>query len=138
MNQGWREDALAEIDSIKCRWADRYGWQPHSVEEEDTDYIDLYVRFSSKKQPGPFLLCLRYQEDFRTAGRREAFVDPDDKTTEGPSSWPAGSAFKSGNSPPAICLEGTWGFHSALHRDRDGRRANLNRLLMEIQRCLDQ
>jgi hypothetical protein len=34
-------------------------------------------------------------------------------------------------------LEGTWGFHSHHHRDRDGRQAQLNKLLMEIQKCLN-
>ena len=136
MDENWREDALAEISSIKCRWADRYDWRPYVVEGDD--YIDLHIQFSSTKQLGPFLLRLRYQPDFQIAGRRETFVDSGDGVTEGQQFWPAGSAFKAGNNPPAICLEGTWGFHSSLHRDRDGKQASLNKLLMEIQRCLDQ
>lgn len=140
----WREKALAEIQGIKAVWASRYGWDPETREREGD--IDLYVRFARRGPGTPpgeevverFVLRLRYQSDFDTAGRREAFVNPEDLDEEGPQFWPSAiSGINPGNNPPAICLEGTWGFHSVLHRERDGRRASLNRLLMEIQQCLN-
>jgi hypothetical protein len=145
MVAGWREEALAEIGSIKRRWADKHGWAPEvDAGGGDGNCIDLYVRFR-RREPGEaadappriYLLRLRYQEDFRTAGRREQFVDPGDRNREGTPYWPAGAnGFQPSRTPPAICLEGTYGFHSDLHRERDGRKANLNRLLVEIQKCL--
>jgi hypothetical protein len=140
---GWREKALAEIEGIKATWGERYGWDPQWRDTEGT--IDLFVRFaranaeeSATDASERVVLRLRYEPDFETAGRRESFVNPRDWDEEGLQFWPRGiSAIKPENAPPAICLEGTWGFHSALHRDRDGRRASLNRLLMEIQRCLN-
>jgi hypothetical protein len=148
MENGWRAAALAEIRSIKAHWVEKYGWAP-LVEDQD-GRIDLYVRFvrqaprsgqpvETDAQVERWTLRLRYQDDFATAGRREAFVDPDDVGREGVAFWPTGhAAFKRDNSPPVICLEGTWGFHSFLHRERNGRQASLNKLLMEIQECLDQ
>jgi len=141
---GWREKALAEIGSIKVSWANRYSWTPEVRVAEQG--IDLFVHFTWRRANPPdgeppektVVLRLRYQDDFETAGRREAFVNPEDYTDAGPGHWPVGvSGFNPTNSPPAICLEGTWGFHSSLHRDRDGRKANLNKLLLEIQRCLN-
>lgn len=134
----WREKAQAEIRGIKATWATKYGWAPEVQEQEGSDGIDLHVRFVAKKSGRQFALRLRYQSDFETAGRREAFVDPENVECEGSQFWPTGvSGFNSTNSPQTICLEGTWGFHSHHHRDRDGRRANLNKLLMEIQKCLN-
>ncbi len=152
MNEGWREKALAEIRSIKPHWAAKYEWGPE-VKEQD-DRIDVYAHFTqrSKKaggssektgdspgKPKRFVLRLRYKSDFETAGRLEAFVNPENLEEEGSQYWPSGvSGFNPTGSPPSICLEGTWGFHSFHHRERDGRRANLNKLLMEIQKCLNQ
>lgn len=136
----WREAALGEIRAIKPLWAQRYGWTPRT--EADNGRIDLFVHLT-KKAPdargrSKFLLRLRYEPDYQTAGRREEFLDPEDPAQAGTAFWPSGiGAFKPENNPPAICLEGTWGFHSNLHKDRDGRRANLNKLLMEIERCLN-
>jgi hypothetical protein len=130
----WRQRACQEIQGIRPYWSEKYGWAPRSEEHEAR--IDLYVHFV--KKPGTkYLLRLRYEPDFETAGRREAFLSPDDGKREGREFWPEGSAFKTGENPPAICLEGTHGFHSRLHRDRDGRVANLNKLLLEIQKCLN-
>jgi hypothetical protein len=135
----WRERARKEIEGIKPYWNEQYGWDPHL--EDGLDAIDLFVRFSeaqpSGATPRTYLLRLRYQSDFETAGRREAFVNPDKRTEEAPGFWPSsgGGVFRSNESQ--ICLEGTFGFHSHLHRERDGRVANLNRLLMEIQKILN-
>jgi hypothetical protein len=136
----WRERAREEIGSIKPSWAARYGWDPQVREEEDR--IDVYVRVRRTHPGGDrhdrHILRLRYQEDFETAGRREAFVNPDNPAEEGRQFWPDGvTGFNSQNNPPMICIEGTWGFHSVLHRERDGRAANLNRLLLAIQRSLN-
>jgi hypothetical protein len=145
MADGWRAEALEEIRSIKPRWVEKYAWSPEvDAGDDDADWIDLYVHFRRREAgqaadapPKPYLLRLRYHADFKTAGRREQFVDPEDRSKEGAEYWPPGvSGFNPGSSPPTICLEGTYGFHSQLHRERDGRRANLNRLLMEIQKCL--
>jgi len=145
MAEGWRAEALEEIHSIKPRWAEKYGWSPEvDVADDHTDWIDLYVRFRRREggqaadvSPKTYVLRLRYHADFKTAGRREQFVDPEDRSKEGAAYWPTGvRGFNPGASPPTICLEGTYGFHSQLHRDRGGRRANLNKLLMEIQKCL--
>lgn len=145
MAADWHDEALAEIRGIKPRWVEKYGWAPAlEAAGDDADHIDLFVRFR-RREPGlpadaapkTYLLRLRYQADFKTAGRREHFVDPADRTKAGREYWPTGTGgFQRDRNPPTICLEGTYGFHSDLHRDRDGRRANLNRLLMEIQRCL--
>lgn len=137
----WKDSALAEISTIKSRWSERFGWAP--AVRREADRIDLFVRFSRRRNADEqYVLRLRYPHDFRTAGRREAFVDPDDYDGEGLEFWPRGVRslkLHEGNSkPPMICLEGTWGFHSHLHRDRDGRRAKLNQLLMELQACMDE
>lgn len=134
----WREEARAEIRGIKAIWATKYGWAPEVKDQENDDHLDLYVRLTARKSERVFVLRLRYQSDFETAGRREAFLDPENIEREGSQFWPTGvSGFNPTNNPPTICLEGTWGFHSHHHRDRDGRRANLNRLLMDIQKCLN-
>ncbi len=138
MPDDWQARAHAEIASIKAMWAEKYGWSPEVVDAETI--VDLLVHFRRRhpgSEPATFLLRLRYESDFETAGRREMFVNPNNPNEEGPEWWPKNvSAFKI-EVPPRICLEGTYGFHSHLHRDRDGRRANLNRLLMEIERCLN-
>lgn len=138
MSEDWREEALAEIDSIRSIWKERFGWRPEIRKHED--HIDLYVHFSREQtENDTYVLRLRYLPDFKTAGRAEAFVNPDDFKDEGTEFWPTGSnAFKPNRDSPAICLEGTRGFHTDLHRDRDARKASLNKLLLEIQRCLDQ
>lgn len=137
MDDGWRDRARAELESIKRFWADKYGWAPFVEEAEE--HIDLFVTVKRKKEPDrEYVLRLRYMADFQTAGRREAFVDPADRDRAGKEYWPTGvRGFNPSRNPPAICLEGTYGFHSDLHKDRDGRVANLNRLLMEIQQCMD-
>lgn len=137
MDEDWREAALAEIDSIKSTWSERYGWQPDIRKHED--HIDLYVHFYQNGEDSEtYVLRLRYLPDFQTSGRKETFVNPDDWGEEGTKFWPSGNAFKTNRNPPAICLEGTRGFHTDLHRDRAARKASLNKLLIEIQRCLNQ
>jgi len=140
----WYQKARAEIAGIKPFWAGKYGWNP--VSEEHDGHIDLYVAFTKRPPAGgteekpaqKFLLRLRYQSDFETVGRREVFVNPDNRAEEGAKFWPAGvHGINPDKTPQTICLEGTWGFHSHHHRDRDGRRAQLNKLLLEIEQCLN-
>lgn len=138
----WRDTARQEIRSIKPFWAEKYGWAPTSVEHED--HIDLFVRFAYPRRPPQgqtsrdVVLRLRYQSDYETAGRRETFVNPKNLDEECLELWPTGiRGINPDQKPPNICLEGTWGFHSHHHRDRDGRVARLNRLLMELEQCLN-
>ena len=138
----WREEARAEVSSIKDHWATKYGWEPSVDEPPGAEFIDLFVHLTPERvtsdegSDAKYLLRLRYMDDFVTAGRREQFVDPSDRLREGPEFWPPGRGFNPKRHPPAICLEGTYGFHSDLHRERDGKLANINRLLLEIQRCI--
>ena len=141
---GWRERAVAEIDSIKPRWAKRYGWQPRTVisepdENGDVPHVDLLVSFTGTRTGEKrFLLRLRYGPEYETEGRREAFVNPENAEEESIQFWPQSvDAIKATHSPPVVCLEGTWGFHRVLHKERDARVAKINKLLQEIQRCLD-
>jgi hypothetical protein len=142
VSEDWREEALAEIRSIKSAWACRYRWDP-KVEPRDAGPIDLYVHFcraapEEGRAPTLYVLRLRYESDFKTAGRREAFVNPENLEEEGTQYWPTGvRAINTGTTPHFICPEGTYGFHSVHHRERDGRAAYINKLLMEIQQCLD-
>jgi len=138
----WRDKALAEIESIKPFWAKKYGWNPSSIEREDC--IDLYIHFERRTgvaagETGPkFVLRLRYKTDYETAGRIETFVNPENFDEEGVGFWPVGvHGVNPNQNPQTICLEGTWGFHSHHHRERDGRAARINRLLMELQRCIN-
>lgn len=137
MAEDWRKAARSEVAAIKERWADKYGWAP-AVEETD-GRLDLYVTLRREQAPDrEYMLRLRYEADFQTAGRREQFVDPQNRADAGKPYWPQGvRGFKPNRNPPAICLEGTFGFHSDLHRDRDGRRANINKLLLEVQQCMN-
>lgn len=138
MDCEWKKQALAEIEGIKSFWSRKYGWAP--VTNEGDDHVDLFITFRRAKEPDRrFVLKLRYEKDFKTAGRREDFVDPEDLSQAGEERWPQGvRGFKSNRKRPAICLEGTYGFHSDLHQDRDGRLASLNKLLLEIQQCFDE
>jgi hypothetical protein len=138
MSEKWRDRARAEIRSLKEFWIRKHGWSPlvrNGEAEALEGPIDLYVHLIRNRRS--FVLKLRYEQDFETAGRREAFVNPEDLDVTGIEFWPHDvNAIKAGHTPPAICLEGTWGFHSALHKERDGRLANLNKLLLELQQCM--
>lgn len=138
MDSEWRERARVEIGTMKEFWTRKYEWCP-AVEEGD-DYVTLFLTLRRKKDPDhTYVLRLRYEKDFETAGRREAFVDPGNWDRQGSEFWPTDvRGFQPNRNPPSICLEGTYGFHSDLHTDRDGRIANLNRLLLEIQLCMNE
>lgn len=144
MSDDWCARVRTEIRGISTFWVEKYGWNPHVAEEEA--HIDLFVTFTrrisrpdrpSQQEVKTYVLRLRYQSDFETAGRRENFVNGENFDEEGILFWPAGVAgINPTHNPPTICLEGTFGFHSIHHKDRDGRVASLNRLLIEIQQCM--
>jgi hypothetical protein len=141
---GWREDARAEIDGLKPYFVSKHGWAPRVIEPEDADVLDLIVTFRSKRLGGRVLaLRLRYQPDWQVAGRREAFVDPDDPSREGLEHWPPAHdpnvrGVNPRHNPPCICMRGVWGFHSVLHADRPMGEGTLLGFLLELQAVLDE
>lgn len=134
----WRNVAQAEIDDLKSYFVEKHGWQPRVVESEDT--IDLFVTLASRRHLERVnVLRLRYQGDWQIAGRRETFVDPDSSGRDGIEYWPTGvSGVNPNNNPPAICIRGTWGYHSVLHTDRPMGDSTLLHLLLELQTMLDR
>jgi hypothetical protein len=141
---GWREDARSEIQGLKTYFVVKHGWSPELVEPEKEERLDLLVAFTSKRLGGRrLLLRLRYLPDWQDAGRREAFVDPDDPSREGLEHWPPAQnpnvpAVNPQHNPPCICLRGTWGYHSVLHVDRPMGDSTLINLLLELQVVLDK
>ena len=134
----WRNVAKAEIDGLKPYFVEKHHWRPRIVESEDT--IDLFVTLASRRHPERvYGLRLRYQDDWRTAGRRETFVNPDHPVRDGIQHWPEGiSGVNPNNKPPCICIRGMWGYHSVLHRDRPMGDSTLLHLLLELQTMLDR
>lgn len=139
----WRQDARAEIDGLKLHFVSKYGWMPRVIERDGADVLDLIVTLRSKRLNGRTLaLRLRYQPDWQIAGRREAFVDPEDPSLEGPEYWPPASTPVRGvnptHNPPCICLRGVWGYHSVLHPDQPMASITLLGFLLELQAVLDE
>jgi hypothetical protein len=135
----WQKAALAEIASLKPRFIENHGWQLKVV--EGAGRVTLYVRLRHKNDPERVrMLRLAYGPGFPGERPREGFVNPNDLEQEGPEYWihDGNGAFRLDHNPAVICLEGTWGFHHVLHRDRDPRHASLNKLLLEIQQCFDK
>lgn len=140
----WRQQARAEIEGLKPYFVTKYGWAPRIVEPAGRDTLDLYITLCSKRLGGRLLaLRLRYQPDWQTAGRREAFVNPENPGDEALRHWPpAGHPGIRGinpqHNPPVICLRGTWGYHSVLHADRPMGDSSLLALLIELQKVLNE
>jgi hypothetical protein len=136
----WREVARGEIDGLKSYFVSKHGWSPRVIESEDEDVLDLIVTLRSKRLGGCTLaLRLRYMPDWQVAGRREAFVDLNDPTLEGPEHWPRNvRAVNPEHNPPCICLRGVWGYHSVLHTDRPMGDSTLLGFLLELQGVLDE
>jgi hypothetical protein len=140
----WREDARAEIGELKPYFVTKYGWAPRIVEPGGQEILDLHLTLTSKRLAGRvFGLRLRYLPDWQVAGRREEFVNPRETTEEGPAYWPPaeGTSVRGINprhDPPAICLRGTWGYHSVLHADRPMGDSTLLNLLLELQNVFDE
>jgi hypothetical protein len=99
--------------------------------------LDLFVRLRRGSTDGEtFILRLRYCTDWKVAGRRESFVNPDNFAKAGREWWPREvSGINPDHNPtPAICLPGCWGFHSVLHTDRrDVTEHTLNEILRNLQ-----
>lgn len=134
----WRESALNEIASVKPRFIERNEWDLTIRQEQNT--VTLLVKMRHKRHKDRVrVLKLTYGPGFPRERPRESFVDPSNYDNEGLEFWidDRDHAFKRNHNPPAICLEGTWGFHSVLHKDRDPLRASLNKLLLEVQQCFD-
>jgi hypothetical protein len=148
----WREAALDEIQKLKLRWSERFRWEPCYVEvkgppgegedEGSIVAIDLYIRLRGRRLgERTYLLRLQYLPDWQVAGRREAFLNPDDPTQEGTSFWPPNGTVRGinpANNPPAICLRGAWGYHSVLHPAERPTGTTLNGLLLELQKVVDE
>lgn len=135
----WKRLALAEVASVKEHFCEKYEWELRTVETNTT--VTLFVRLRHKKHPDRIrVLKLTYGPGFPQQRPRESFVNPDNFEQEGVEFWidDGNRAFKVTHNPPVICLEGTWGFHHKLHRERDPLKANLNKLLVEIQKCYDK
>jgi hypothetical protein len=141
----WREAALAEATSLKPYYVDKYGWNPEVV-DAGAEVIDLFVHLRGRRFPGQdYLLRLRYQPDWQKAGRRESFVDPENRDVAGREFWPPEGNGLNPNYPwngvvtPVMCLRGVWGFHSVLHTERPMEKEDpgLLHFLVELQKVMD-
>jgi len=137
----WAKAALDEIDELRRHWVVRHGWSP-SVHKTD-DAIELFVRITSRRLANRiYVIKLAYGPEWREAGRREDFVDPDDYAKAGRDHWPVHGTVRAvltNNNPgPAICLKGTFGYHSMLHTTERPAGTSLGRLLLELQGVFDE
>lgn len=141
---GWRDAAREEIAGLKPRFVAKHGWSPQVIERDGADVLDLIVTLRSNRLGGRVLaLRLRYQPDWRVAGRREAFVDPNDLSREGIEYWPPASGpnvrgINPRRNPPCVCLRGVWGYHSVLHPNEPMGDTTLLNLLLELQAVLNE
>lgn len=135
----WQDLARGEINSIKQHFVQKYGWEIQAKDADDC--IHLFVRMQHSRDSGNIkVLRLTYGPKFPNERPREEFVNPDNYEESGLEYWIEDNthAFKTNRNPPAICLQGTWGFHHSLHRDRDPLQANINQLLRDVQLCLNK
>lgn len=148
MVDAWRKEALDEIANLKPYWVAKHDWQPEHVVSDDA--IDLYVHLVSRRLNGrEFLLRLRYLSDWQTAGRRETFVNLEDRSEDGTKFWPPTASVRGVNPEhrpqppngpiiPCICLKGVWGYHSVLHANERPDGTTLVGFLVELQGVLDE
>lgn len=142
----WRQEALEEIEGLKPYWIRKHGWDPNVVERDDA--VDLLIRLRGRRLGDKvYLLRLRYQEGWQTAGRREAFVNPEDPSQEGREFWPTEAIRgvlpehrpdSAGPIIPCICLRGVWGYHSLLHANESAAGTSLLTFLIELQGVIDE
>lgn len=143
----WREIALAETRTLKPYFLEKHGWRPVIVEA--SDIVDVIVclhgrRFAARE----YALRLRYLPDWQVAGRREAFVDPSDHTSDGLEHWPPDQTIRGinpayrpqPNGPvlPCVCLHGVYGYHSILHPNERATNTTLLGFLLELQAVIDE
>lgn len=132
----WVDAALAEIDGLSDRLVLRHAWAP-SV-GRGADHLDLFV-WIRRRAGADHVLRVRYLADWRVAGRREDFVDPEDFTQAGPCWWPQGvHGVNAAHGPPCICLRGFWGFHSVLHPGGEPAARPLGVMLRDLQTQMDR
>lgn len=131
----WREAAHREVRSLKPHFVEKYGWDPQVTETDDA--IDVVFTLRGKNLGDRvYALRLRYLPDWEDAGRREAFVDPDNPTVEGLEHWPPANTVRGVNpqhAPRCICLRGVFGYHSVLHSNERSNGATLLNFLLELQ-----
>jgi hypothetical protein len=135
----WRKLVRKEIESIKPYLIEKYAWEITCHEAENE--VLLYVRMFHRQNPENVkVLRLAYGPNFPNERPHENFVHPDDFSDSGIRYWinDGQQAFKTDRVPPVICLQGTWGFHHDLHKEKDPLQANLNRLLRDVQICLNK
>ena len=143
----WESAARAEVAALKPHFVAKHGWNPRWADERGADAIDLLVSMAGRRFPGQaYLLRLRYQPDWREAGRREAFVDPLHPGVASTRHWPPegngiNPNYVHANTPlPVICLRGVFGYHSVLHPDRPMEHGpgSLLLFLVELQQVMDR
>jgi len=135
----WKQAAWSEIQSIKPYYIQRHGWEIKT--EEDDDSIRLHVKMAHQEKGPVKVFLLTYTSGFPEIRPREDFVNPDNYSQSGIEYWIEDNqqAFKTThNEGPIICLQGTWGFHHVLHKDRDPLQAKINLLLKEVQLCFNR
>ena len=135
----WRELVRKEIKSIKPYLIQKHSWEISLKEQENQNF--LYVRMCHRQHPENVkILRLGYGPNFPNERPHEDFVNPDNFDEAGIQYWinDGQQAFKTDRVPPVICLQGTWGFHHDLHKEKDPLQANLNRLLRDVQICLNK
>lgn len=134
----WKDLAWKEIHDIKPFFLEKYGWEVKT--DEDGDQIRLYVRMPHPSKDELKVLLLTYDAGFPQKRPREDFANPENYDETGTQFWinDGQHAFKSNHNPPVICLQGTWGFHHVLHKEKDAMKANLNLLLRDVQLCYNK
>ena len=143
----WRTVALADINGLKRHWVEKHGWRPEIADSDEV--VDVFVCLSGRRLgEKAYVLRIRYQSDWQTAGRREAFVDPDDHAREGIEFWPPEQTIRGVNPNyrpqvpgpviPCICLRGVWGYHSVLHSTERPDGTTLLGFLLELQEVIDE
>ena len=85
----WHGEALDEIGALKPYYVAKHGWQPEVAESEEA--IDLFVRLRAAASRTRRSCCgCATCPTGSEAGRREAFVNPDDRDRRGPEVLAAG------------------------------------------------
>jgi hypothetical protein len=144
---GWHEDALADAGTVKQHFDAKYGWRP--LVTHTADAVDVVVHLhGGRLGQRHYALRLRYLPDWQVAGRREAFVDPDDHSRDGPEHWPPDGMIRGVNPVyraqpngalcPCVCLRGVYGYHSILHPNERPDGIPLLNFLLELQAVIDE
>jgi hypothetical protein len=143
----WRGAALVDINGLKRHWVEKHRWRPETAVADEV--VDVFVHLCGKRLEGrEYVLRLRYQPDWQTAGRREAFVDPTNHGRDGLEFWPPENTIRGinpnhrpqplGSVVPCICLRGAWGYHSVLHSNERPDGTTLLGFLLELQGVIDE